>query len=199
LKKDDDSNSHVDFITATANLRARNYSIAETDKLKAKRVAGHIIPAIATSTAAVSGLVSIELIKVAAGNVKLESLKNAFLNLALPLFIFSEPAAAVKAKVTSDLYTTLWDRWDVRQGDITLKQFIDYFKQKFNLKVNGVFQEVTMVYVPFNPAHQKRLKEKMSKLLKREDSTEYIDLTVSFADLQDQEVTGPVIRYYIKS
>jgi len=38
----------------------------------------------------------------------------------------------------------------------------------------------------------------MSKLLKREDSTEYIDLTVSFADSQDQEVTGPVIRYYIK-
>lgn len=56
-EKDDDSNWHVDFICASANIRAQAYGIAPADKITVKRVAGHIIPAIATTTAAVSGLV----------------------------------------------------------------------------------------------------------------------------------------------
>ena len=34
FEKDDDSNFHIDFIHATANLRARNYRITECDQLK---------------------------------------------------------------------------------------------------------------------------------------------------------------------
>ncbi len=33
FEKDDDSNHHVDFIAAIANLRARNYTIDESDRL----------------------------------------------------------------------------------------------------------------------------------------------------------------------
>jgi ubiquitin-activating enzyme E1 len=36
FEKDDDTNFHMDFITATANLRATNYSIPNCDKHKAK-------------------------------------------------------------------------------------------------------------------------------------------------------------------
>lgn len=53
--QDDDTNFHMDLITSLANLRARNYSIAEVDKLKAKFIAGRIIPAIATTTALACG------------------------------------------------------------------------------------------------------------------------------------------------
>lgn len=56
FEKDDDHNGHIDFITAASNLRAKMYSIEPADRLKTKRIAGRIIPAIATSTAAVSGL-----------------------------------------------------------------------------------------------------------------------------------------------
>ena len=64
FEKDEDSNFHVDFMAATANLRARNYSITEGDRFKIKMIAGKIIPAIATTTAMVVGAVGLEIYKV---------------------------------------------------------------------------------------------------------------------------------------
>ena len=64
FEKDDDTNYHIDFITAASNLRATNYSIATADKHHTKRVAGKIIPAIATTTSVVTGLVCLEMYKV---------------------------------------------------------------------------------------------------------------------------------------
>ncbi len=36
FEKDDDSNHHIDYITATSNLRARMYAIEEQERLKIK-------------------------------------------------------------------------------------------------------------------------------------------------------------------
>eukprot|EP01033_Poteriospumella_lacustris_P001011 gene1012-728_t len=67
FEKDDDANMHIAFITATANARCANYSIRAVDFHECKVIAGKIIAAIATTTAAVCGLVMLELFKVVLG------------------------------------------------------------------------------------------------------------------------------------
>merc|ERR1712196_620843 len=57
FEKDDDTNGHIAFIYSTSNLRARNYTINEVDFQRVKFIAGKIIPAIATSTAMIVGVV----------------------------------------------------------------------------------------------------------------------------------------------
>lgn len=64
FEKDDDLNFHISFVTSSTNLRCDNYSIKRTDFHGCKVIAGRIIPAIATTTAAVCGLVMLELFKV---------------------------------------------------------------------------------------------------------------------------------------
>lgn len=44
-------------------------------------------------------------------------MKNAFLNLAVPILQLGEPGAAPKVQLHKDLVVTLWDRWDVKLGN----------------------------------------------------------------------------------
>ncbi len=204
FEKDDDTNHHIDFITAASNLRAANYAIAPADKHKTKFVAGKIIPAIATTTSMVTGLVCLEMYKLIDGKTKIESYKNSFLSLALPFFASSEPIAATKFKY-HDVEWTLWDRFDIN-GDITLKELISLFKDKHLLEITMLSCGACMLYSFF--LQPKKLAERLdlplSKLcesISKKPTPAYVKaliLETCVNDKDGEDVEVPYIRVIIK-
>ncbi|XP_019732172.1 ubiquitin-like modifier-activating enzyme 6 isoform X2 [Hippocampus comes] len=198
FEKDDDSNGHLDFVTSASALRAKMYSIEPADRFKTKRIAGKIIPAIATATAAVAGLVALELIKIV-GGFGFESLKNCFFNLALPVVVFTEPAAVKRALIRENIYFSIWDCWTISgHEDFTLSDFMNAVREKYGIEPTMVVHGVKMLYVPVIPGHSKRLKLTMQKLIKPSAARQYVDLTVSFAPerAEDEDLAGPPVRYF---
>ncbi|OAQ87526.1 ubiquitin-activating enzyme E1 1 [Purpureocillium lilacinum] len=203
FEKDDDTNHHIDFITACSNLRAENYKIEPADRHKTKFIAGKIIPAIATTTALVTGLVVLELYKVIDGKTDLEQYKNGFINLALPFFGFSEPIASPKVeyqgpdgKVTLD---KIWDRFEV--DDITLQELIDYFKAK-GLSISMLSSGVSLLYASFFPPAKlkERYAMKLSKLVETiskkpiPSHQKEVIFEIVAEDLAEEDVEVPYIK-----
>lgn len=99
FEKDDDLNFHISFVTSAANLRCDNYSIKRTDFYSCKVIAGKIIAAIATTTAAVCGLVMLELFKLVQGK-DTEAFMNRQIGLAVNNYtsFTQEPPVSFKTK-----------------------------------------------------------------------------------------------------
>eukprot|EP00743_Colponemidia_sp_Colp-15_P003750 GILK01004046.1.p1 GENE.GILK01004046.1~~GILK01004046.1.p1 ORF type:complete len:1912 (-),score=378.64 GILK01004046.1:123-5405(-) len=204
FEKDDDKNYHIDFIYAMANLRAKNYVLEDMDWLTVKLKAGRIIPALATTTAAVSGLVCIELIKLV-NDTRIEDVKNSFLNMAVPVLTQSEPGPAEKVQLTPDVAITLWDRWEL-QGDITLGDLFNTLQTKYSLLPRDVMKGTTPLFFHAIMSQPERyderastLQKKVSDLARVAPGTKYVDLTVTFASPEDPDTVlnaTPVVRVY---
>ena len=195
FEKDDDTNFHMDAIAGLSNMRARNYDIAEVDKLKAKFIAGRIIPAIATTTAMATGLVCLELYKVLNG-AKIEAYRNTFANLALPLFAMAEPIAA-KSDSFKDLKWSMWDRW-VLEGDMTVQEVLDHFEAK-GLIAYSMSVGASLVYNNIFPKHKERLNQKLSELVQTIAKLEipakrrHFDIVVACEDDDGEDVDIPMV------
>ena len=73
--------------------------------------------------------------------------RNVFLNLAVPIMQASEPGDLQKIKLTEKLETTLWDRWDVKGKDKTLRDVIKHIEQTYSgLEVRDVLRGNTPIY-----------------------------------------------------
>lgn len=199
FEKDDDTNYHMELIAGLANMRARNYSIPEVDKLKAKFIAGRIIPAIATSTAMATGLVCLELYKVLSGGHKVEDYRNTFANLALPLFSMAEPVPPKVIK-HQEMSWTVWDRWILRDNP-SLRELLEWLKNK-GLNAYSISYGSCLLYNSMFPRHRDRMDRKMVDLAKQVAKAElpsnrrHFDVVVACEDDEDNDIDIPQVSIY---
>lgn len=198
FEKDDDSNFHIDFITACSNMRALNYSIDTESKHVTKGIAGKIIPAIATTTAIVAGLCMLELYKLVHKHDKLEQYRNTYLNLAIPLLQFTEPVKAEEYKFNNKTYN-MWDNIKIEK-DITLRELIDITSKEIGSEVDMVLYNSLNLYSFFlSPAEaEKRKNMKVTdiiyKLSNKKINTDVIKLTISAEpEEEDEEADLPYV------
>lgn len=185
FEKDDDSNFHIDFIYAAANLRAQNYKIPQADRLYVKGIAGRIIPAIATTTSMVSGLAVLEMIKYTLG-VDHTRHKNSFLNLALPFFANTDPVEPTKQsyEIENKKYTfTLWNRLEYKNAK--LKTIMKAFEIQFKKKLTMVMIDNTLVYWDFDSKYTDNLDKMVSELAKKDPDEPFVALDVFTDDDRD--------------
>lgn len=140
FEKDVDENHHVDWVTAATNLRSLNYQIKPTDRNKVRLTAGKIIPAIATTTATITGFVLIEIFKYVK-SVQLNKHRAATINLGTNTYVLEELPDPIRMKTGLDAATqmqvvavpegfTVWDSIQLKgTPQLTIQQFADLLKE----------------------------------------------------------------------
>eukprot|EP01096_Ripella_sp_DP13-Kostka_P007210 TRINITY_DN2620_c0_g3_i2.p1 TRINITY_DN2620_c0_g3~~TRINITY_DN2620_c0_g3_i2.p1 ORF type:complete len:1050 (+),score=544.17 TRINITY_DN2620_c0_g3_i2:134-3151(+) len=197
FEKDDDSNFHIDFITAISNVRAVAYGIETCDRHKTKGIAGKIIPALITTTSAIAGFVVMELIKVVQKK-DIETLNNTFLNLSVPSFVFAEPEPAPKIVITPTWSITLWDNLSFVEP-LTFQEFIERFDKERNIELTMITCESSLVYAFFQTKHLKTEISKAYKSIKPDFQGTFINMSI----LGRYKETGadvelPLVRYKVQ-
>lgn len=179
FEKDDDANGHVAFVTAASNLRALNYGIAPVDAMETRRVAGRIVPAMISTTAFVSALSCVELLKLVQKS-ELRRHRNAFVNLALPFFAYTVPLPAESTPGLGGRSYSLWDKIVVREkkasastGGLCLSNFLRRVAKKAGpnpelITVSSVSYGPYMIYANFLHEDDDEILQKPLKELIRE-------------------------------
>jgi len=97
-----------------------------------------------------------------------------------------------------------WDSIDINKGDITLKEFMDFFQSEYNLEISMLSHGVSILYSFF--ANKKKVEERMvmpmsevvSSIAKKEfpPNQLFIILEVIANDLDtDEEVELPYVKF----
>lgn len=151
FEKDDDSNFHIDFLTIGCNLRSANYDIKLSDRAHVKVTAGRIIPALATTTAMICGLVDNEFIKLAKGCHKGENPADQFYCANINLATGSEainafrpdPPLKKETKLTRLPEYTTWDKVVIDgtrgEAEMTVQELVQHLKTEYDATVSRVF------------------------------------------------------------
>ena len=210
--KDNDSKGHVQFLYAFTNLRADNYNIDKCDISKVKMVAGKIIPAIASTTAAIVGIVAMQLY-VLKSTDNIRDLRNCYLNLANNIYSFENVRKAKNideeninenSKEKYKFIPKIFSNWDylVIKGSLTINKFIDYIKQEYNVEIKKIISNTKIL---FNKEKKQDdiLDQKIEDVynnissIKLFENKKFLMLEIT-GDIDDYIAKMPSIKYYFK-
>ncbi|XP_008061368.1 ubiquitin-like modifier-activating enzyme 7 [Carlito syrichta] len=202
FEKDDDSNFHVDFVAAAANLRSQNYGIPPVNRAQSKRIVGRIIPAIATTTAAVAGLVGLELYKVVSGPRPLSAFRHSYLHLAENYLIRYVPFAPT-IHTFHHLKWTCWDHLKVPAGqpEKTLELLLAHLQEQHGLRVRMLMHGPALLYsAGWSPEKQaQRLPLRVTELVKqvtgREPDPKMRVLVLKLSCEGEEDTVFPPLHY----
>ena len=211
FEKDNDANNHINFILSMSNLRAKNYNIKECNFLKAKEIAGNIIPAIASTTAAVVGLSCLQIYTILQTD-DINYIRSGAFNLGVneyDLFIPEEKRfikdipktnTNPEYKVIPNAFT-VWDKIDL-YGPLNINSIVNDFKKKYNVDLDYINYNNIILASPmeetkdFNKTIEELIKEKTGNN-NINNNLKYIKLNFN-GSIGDSEIQTPTIRYIIK-
>jgi len=184
FEKDDDLNFHIDFLTTATNLRAWNYDITESPRHKVKVTAGRIIPALATTTAMVCGLVDIEYCKLVL-NLQSSKGREVFLNSNINLAAGSgnfttfcpDPPVTVTTNLKSPSHFTSWDKILISYKEAeTVEQLVQHISSLFG----GV--TVDRLFSSFRGGNDNKSSKKDSKSVYNAVDKKKLDWEITIGD-----------------
>ena len=176
-----------------SGLRSLNYSIEPFDWITCKLKAGKIIPALATTTSCISALQTIELLKIIK-ELDVNKNRNTFLNLAIPYMQNSEPGEVRQNKIIDNLYSNIWDIWEVNINKNIKKenciQFLfDKLIQTYKIYPKDIFLGKKPIFLDIlykGKKHERNNKlnnEELTNLLEYDEFIQinYVDIIVTFS------------------
>ena len=210
FEKDNDDNCHINFILSFSNLRANNYKIEKTDFLKVKEIAGNIIPAIASTTAAIAGLSCLQIYTILLTD-NLNNFRNSNFNLATSIydlcipeekrFITDTPKTetANETKVIPNKFT-VWDKIDLYGPFLNVKNIVDTFKERYDVEIEFINYKSNILASPIDgdEDYDKTIEELVNEI-EGENLTKkrYIKLEIA-GSKGEADIITPTIRYIVK-
>ena len=213
--KDDESKGHIEFLYAFTNLRAENYDIEKCDISKVKMIAGKIVPAIASTTAAVVGIVALQLY-VLKSTEDIKYLRNCYFDLARNVICFENVRMAKYIKDGNDqleegskkykLIPEKYSVWDylVINESLSIKQFIDYIKIIYNVDVSSIISNQINLYKKNEVGNDelkinKKIEDVYSELTKIKifENKKFLMLEI-LGDIGEFKAKMPKIKYNFK-
>ena len=200
---DKDNKIHIDFLEASSNLRARNYTISEVDKNKILMLGGKVMAAVPTSTASVVGHLCYNLILLLYTRDIENIIKDGHFYLDNGEYLLLSPEEIEEEEEPEKEYIEI-------KGSKTLKEFLEYIKKKKNIEINHCEMNGKIIYDKIRYPLERLKKKQNEKLEKKiedifytqihnEEENEYKDLIISITGYRDDEKIEnfPLIKYII--
>ena len=155
FEKDDIDNGHIDFIHSCACLRANNFKIPLSDKYKTFKIAGNIAPSTIAINSTIGGLMALEFIDLFCNETKIKKY-TIDLDIDSGIYIEEKPSKVYYKKDYYDSFIeckfkaipnifSIWNKIEIK-GSKTLKEFIDYIKNEYNVEVTLINANDIVIY-----------------------------------------------------